>query len=95
MFDKNVTWMNETIPDMKKGNWFYRFICFCMGKRKKKLTYNDMFILIYGVNLKEYGEDGAKKIALNQILNLYKENHNGQLPDGIEKKKVESYGKDK
>lgn len=86
--DKNKTsydlsWMNGKIPYLKKGNWLYRFCCFFLGKRKKKLTYKELYLILYGLNRKTIGEDKAKKQSLDRILQIYKDLHHNKLPKNI------------
>lgn len=79
-------WMSETVEKVKKGNWWYKFFCFMMGKRKKKMTYKEVFLLIYGLNKNKLGDKTAKEIALYKILEIYINNH-GKLPKGVKLKK--------
>ena len=53
MFDFELEWFNEKIERMPYNNWIYKIICFLMGKRKTKLTYKDLFLLLYGLNRKK------------------------------------------
>jgi hypothetical protein len=77
-----MEWMEEPIECLERGNWLYRFVCFFLGKRKKKLTYQEMYMLLYGLNKGKLGEKESKKAAMNRILEIYKWSHN-KLPNGI------------
>lgn len=79
----NTDWIKETIPKMEYCNWLYNFICFCLGKSKRKMTYEEMYVFFYGLYRKKHGEENAKEMALAQILNTYKYLHNNNLPNGI------------
>lgn len=79
----NGEWLNEHIPYLRKNNWLYRFVCFCLGKSKSKLTYQEMFVLLYGLNRNKLGEKVAKEKAAKEILSIYKIHHKNKLPEGI------------
>lgn len=72
-------WLKEEIPYIKNSNWLYKIVCFFKGKRK--LTYEEMFLILYGINKGHLGEKEAKRKALERILIIYKEHHNNKLPD--------------
>jgi hypothetical protein len=77
-------WLKETVPFLKNGNWLYKIICFLMGKRKKKLTYEEIYLLLYGLNRNKKNDEGeTKKKSMHKILELYKYHHNNKLPKGI------------
>lgn len=78
-------WLQERIPKLDKMNWLYQFVCFFMGKRKKKLTYENMYVLLYGLNRNSVKEEqDAKKLAMARVLEIYKYLHNDKLPKGVE-----------
>jgi hypothetical protein len=55
-----------------------------MGKRKQKLTYEEMYILLYGINRnKKIDEIDAKKVAMLKVIEIYKSLHNNNLPKGV------------
>lgn len=83
----NLDWMNEAIPNLERGNWMYSIICFLMGRRKKKLTYKEYMMLLYGLNRKKLGEDESIKKATIRSLDIYKYHHNGNLPETADIKK--------
>ena len=78
----DTLWMEETVQSVEHANWLYRFCCFLLGKKKKKLTYKELFLLLYGINRRKMGDKEAKTFAMNQILKTYKF-HNNKLPNGI------------
>ena len=82
----DLSWMNEPLPSIKNGNWLYNLICFLMGKRKKKLTYKEYMMLLYGINRSALGEEESRERAINKALEEYKCHHNGSLPEMAEEK---------
>ena len=80
----NLTWLDERIPRLEKMNWLYNFACFCLGAPKKKLTYKQYIILLYGINRKKIGEREAKAGAITKAIETYKWLHNGEMPDMAE-----------
>jgi hypothetical protein len=77
-------WLKESIPSLKSGNWLYKIVCFLMGKYKKKLTYEEMYLLIYGINRnKKFEEIEAKKLSMLKVIEIYKYHHNNKLPKGV------------
>jgi len=83
----NFDWMNETLPNLERGNWMYDLICFLMGRRKKKLTYKEYMMLLYGLNRKKLGDKESEDKAIIRALELYKYHHNGSLPETAEGEK--------
>jgi hypothetical protein len=77
-------WLQERIPKLDKMNWLYQTICFLMGKRKKKLTYENMYVLLYGLNRNSFKEEDSKKLAMTRVIEIYKSLHNNNLPKGVE-----------
>ena len=79
----DLSWMEEKVNSVEHANWLYNLCCFLLGKRKEKLSYRELFLIIYGLNKRKIGEEEAKKYAINQILKTYKY-HNNKLPKDIE-----------
>jgi len=79
---ENVEWMDEKVTKIKGHNFFYKVVCFFLGRWWKKLTYKDLFLLYYGVNRKSMGEHNSRKKALQSILKIYKQN-NGDYPQMV------------
>ncbi len=82
--EDNLKWMEEKVTKINGHKFFYHFVCFCLFRLRRKITYKDLFILYYGIHRSKMGEDNAKKKALQTILKIYKEN-NGNYPDDNEK----------
>lgn len=76
-------WLNETVTKVDKSNWLYNFICFCLGRHKRKLTYQELFMVLYGINRGRLGEKKAKKCSMERIIEIYKYLHNNNLPNGV------------
>ena len=53
-----------------------------MLRGRRKLSYKDLFLLIYGTNRNKMGDKEAKEFALYKIVEIYK-NLNNKLPKGI------------
>lgn len=80
IYDENLLWMNEKIPQIKGHSFFYGFLCFFLFRLRRKLTYKELFLLFYGLHRKTLGEENSKKKALKSVLKIYKEN-NGNYPN--------------
>lgn len=80
----DLKWIDEQLPSLTRGNWLYNVVCFLMGRRKKKLTYKEYMMLLYGLNRDALGEKKSKDRAINKVLELYKHHHNGNLPEMAE-----------
>lgn len=78
--EQDIAWTKEEINFFPGPDWIYRVACFTLGK--KKLTYQQMFLVIYGMN-RHLGEKKAKEYALQKIIWIYELNNYGKLPEGI------------
>lgn len=78
----NNEWLNEKVIKMPYNNWIYKIICFLMGKRKKKMSYKEIFLILYGLNRKKYGEKESKEMSLYKTVEIYAFN-NKRLPKGM------------
>lgn len=76
----DLSWMNDKVPRVVKNNWLYNICCWFLGKKETKMSYKELYLLIYGINRKRLGEELSKTYALNKILNIYKNLHNNKLP---------------
>ena len=79
--EEDIAWTKEEIDDVPSKRWIYKVACFMLGK--KKLTYQEMFMLLYGMNKKTMGEKKAKEFAMMRIIGIYEYNNN-ELPEGVE-----------
>lgn len=80
--ERDIAWTKEEINDVPSFRWIYKIACFLIGK--KRMTYQEMFLLYYGMYKRKIGSDGAKKYAVENIVALYEYN-NGKTPEGVEK----------
>ena len=78
-----MEWFNEKIEYIKGDRFLYKLICFFLGGPKYRMTYKELYLLLYGLNKKSLGEDIAKKKSMNKILEIYK-NVNNKLPKDLE-----------
>ena len=77
----DLKWFNETVERVKGSNWMYRFICFCLCR--KRLTYKQLFLILYGLNKRRLGEKNSERLAIARILDIYKDLHNNELPEVV------------
>lgn len=77
-----IKWMNETIENVPRNNFWYKIVCFLMGKRKTKMTYKEMYIFYTNTYEKD---DLCKEKAMDILLEIYYFN-NKKYP-------IEEYGK--
>ena len=75
-------WTNEKVEKMPAGNWLYRIACFLLGK--KRMTYQELYLISFGSKKKKLGEKKAKELSIFAIIRIYEYN-NGTLPPGITK----------
>ena len=78
---KDIEWTWDKIEKVPTKQWLYNVICFLL--RKKKLTYQEMFLVLYGIFFKKFGEKKSKELAVERLIAIYEFN-NGVLPEGIE-----------
>lgn len=83
-----MNWFDEKIDKIKGDRFLYKLICFLIGGPKYRMSYKEMYLLLYGLNRKSLGEKEAKKKSMNRILEIYKTLHNNNLPKNI------NYGND-
>lgn len=70
----DIKWVNEKIQSLPKNNGLYKFVCMLLGKRK--LSYKQMYLLLFNINKGKLGEEEAKLAAFNEIVKIYKHNNN-------------------
>lgn len=78
----DLSWMKERVNDIKGHSFLYKFMCFFSFRLKKKLTYEELFLIYYGINKKSMGEYKSKEKALDTIIKIYMDN-NGKKPYGV------------
>ena len=72
-------WMNETIERVPTANWMYKLLCFFTGRRKRKMTYKEMYVFLREMN--KESED-ADKLAFKKVIEIYRFQNNN-VPMGI------------
>lgn len=77
----DLSWLDERIPRMKRGNWLYNLVCFLLFIPRKKLTYRQYIMLLYGINKGILGEREAKAGAIIRAIEVFKSLHNGEMPN--------------
>ena len=75
-----LSWMDEKVTHVVNNNWMYRIICWFLGKKETKMSYKELYLLIYGLNKHRLGETQSKIYALAKIISIYKNLHNNKLP---------------
>jgi hypothetical protein len=75
-----MEWFDEKIEDIKGDKFIYKIICFLLGGRKKRLSYKQVYLILYGINKSRYGVEKAKKLAMSRILDIYASHHNNNYP---------------
>ena len=75
----DLSWMEGTVESVPSMNWLYRICCILLFR--KRMTYNELFMLLYGINKRALGEQDAKILAMNQVLKTYKHLNNNKLPE--------------
>ena len=68
--------MEEKVTHVVNNNWLYKIICWFLGKKETKLSYKELYVLIYGLNKRRLGEDQSKAYALGKVMLIYKNLHN-------------------
>ena len=67
-----MSWFDNQCPDVPLHKKWYKFACFITGRRKKKFTYKEVYIILCNIN-KKNGEDqkDVQREAIKQIINIY------------------------
>ncbi len=76
----DLSWMDDKVTRVVRNNWLYKICCWFLGKKETKMTYKEIYLLIYGLNRKRLGEEQSKTYALVKTLSIYKNLHNNNLP---------------
>lgn len=79
MEEPNLEWTNEPLKKLPKNNFMYFLFCLFTFRPRKKMTYKEMYLIIAEVNRKVLGEEKAKKLAFQRIIDFYVYN-NGNRP---------------
>lgn len=76
-----MEWFEEKIEKINDDRFLYKFICFCLGGPKHRLSYKELYLLLYGLNRGKLGEQKAKTKAMERIIEIYKSHHNNETPN--------------
>lgn len=76
-----MEWFEEKIEYIEGDKFLYKLVCFCLKGPKKRLSYKELYLLLYGINKHKLGEEKAKKKAMERILEIYKSHHNNNEPN--------------
>ena len=79
MEEVNLEWTNERLKKLPKNNFMYFLFCLITFRPRKKMTYKEMYLIISEVNRKALGEEKAKRLAFQRIIDFYEYN-NGSRP---------------
>lgn len=67
-----MSWIDTPCPDVPLHKKWYKFICFIAGRRKKKFTYKEIYILLCNINKKKGDEQKeVQRDAISQIIKIY------------------------
>lgn len=76
----DVKWMDEVITSVPSNKRLFNFFKFILGRRKKGITYKELYILYTNIyNFKNTDDNEIKEKALKHILEIYYFNNN-KLP---------------
>lgn len=79
-------WFDETVEQVPYNKGLYKLICFFTFKRKKKLTYKELYLFLLGLNrdrkIFKNQQEVLKITAMSRIFEIYKFN-NGAFPKDI------------
>lgn len=75
--------MDERVEATPSNNWVYKFFCLMLFRRKKKLTYKELYLILLSLNDKRMDHDKCRTMCLMQILKIYSFNNN-RLPENVE-----------
>lgn len=67
-------WLEDKVERVDKANWLYKILCFISFRQKRKFTYQELFLLLYGLNKQKLGDKIAKVKAAQRIMEI----HNNQ-----------------
>ena len=79
MMDKSLEWTNEPLKKLPRNNFIYFLFCLFTFRPRKKMTYKEMYLIMAEVNRKTLGEEKAKRLAFQRIIDFYEYN-NGNRP---------------
>jgi hypothetical protein len=75
-----MEWFNEKVENIIDDKFLYKVICFFLGGPKHRMSYKEIYLLLYGLNRRKLGEKTAKKKAMERIIEIYKTHHDNNPP---------------
>ena len=80
MIDK-IKWMEEIVIDVPSNRFLFKLLRFILGKRKKGITYKELYIFYSNTyNIKGTESSTIKTKAMENVLAIYYYN-NKNLPE--------------
>lgn len=76
-----MEWFDEKIEYIKGDRFLYKLVCFCLKGPKKRLSYKELYLLLYGLNKHKIGHKNAKIKAVERIIEIYKSHHENNEPN--------------
>ena len=77
----NIKWMEEIIIDVPSNRFLFKLLRFILGKRKKGITYKELYIFYSNTyNIKGTESSSIKTKAMENVLAIYYYN-NKKLPE--------------
>jgi hypothetical protein len=76
-----MEWFEEKIEKINDDRFLYKIVCFLLGGPKYRLSYKNLYLILYGLNRGKLGEEKAKKKAMERVIKIYKSHHNNNEPN--------------
>lgn len=77
----NIKWMEEIVIDVPSNRFLFKLLRFILGKRKKGITYKELYIFYSNTyNIKGTESSSIKTKAMENVLAIYYYN-NKKLPE--------------
>ena len=76
-----MEWFDEKIDKINDDKYLYKIVCFLLGGPKYRLSYKNLYLILYGINKGKLGEEKAKKKAMERVIQIYKSHHNNKTPN--------------
>lgn len=79
--NNDIQWLEEIVVDVPTNKRLFKFLRFILGKRKKGITYKELYIFYSNTyNIKGIEPSSIKTKAMENILAIYYYNNN-KLPE--------------
>ena len=78
-----MSWIDNSCPDVPTHRAWYKIACFLAGRRKKKLTYKEIYIILCNINRKKGdAQKDVQRNAIEQIIMIYSWNEEHENDKG-------------